>query len=217
MNRNTSNVASNGATTATLEDYNGMRAILVGSGAELEEFKTLLRGNGYKDVVSLTMEGLIDADVFATGKLNMTFMFVDGESDELVKQVVDRIRNDSRENTRLQPIMVLAPSYTADRARKLVNMGVDTSVMSPADPIMLASRFGTMITRPPKFFRTGTFFGPDRRRLEKNGAAEHQMRGTGNYQWEEITVVRSVSEGSYVNSKKSCSSAGQGDDQKQAA
>lgn len=203
-----STAQTEGNSEPTLEGFKSMRHVLVGTGPELANLKVMLRRNGCADTITITPEGLVDADVFATNQLNATYLFADGVDDELISAVLQRIRNDKRENTSLQPVMVLASSMKEQRAVSFLNMGIDYSIISPISETVIANKIGMSVDKPFKFFRTQTYFGPDRRRATKTENAHH-MRGTGVHEWQEISIIRCMNEGCYVRSMENKTTGGE--------
>jgi hypothetical protein len=67
-------------------------------------------------------------------------------------------------------MVVMLPETSSESVRKFVRMGFDDVVSLPQSQVQLTARLGTQIDRDIVYFETADYLGPDRRRLDADGA-----------------------------------------------
>lgn len=77
--------------------------------------------------------------------------------------LVDAVRSGKCGANRCVPIILLSGYSEAPRIRKAASSGIHGYLVKPVTASMLYARIVNLIEKPPKFVRTGTYFGPDRR------------------------------------------------------
>lgn len=117
-------------------------------------------------------------EVALARRLNLVIVAPGTGFDPRLVAWVTRLRADRDANVALAPVIALVPGVTMRLLQLLIASGFDDVVASPASPPDFARRVRASIVRPHDFFRTATYFGPDRRRLvdenppvERRGAA----------------------------------------------
>lgn len=135
-----------------LEDNHHMSMIL----------RTLLHGVGIRDVV----EARDAATAFEMLRQSPPdIALVDyhlGDLDGLEFARLVRTAQDS--TTPYLPIILVTAHAERSRVKEAVDAGVNEFIVKPVSTQALVSRLKAVIEKPRPFVRTGTYFGPDRRR-----------------------------------------------------
>jgi hypothetical protein len=95
------------------------------------------------------------------------FFFHSLIQDALLADALGRIRSDSR--YRFSPAVLIIGECSMSDVVRYVNLGFDDIVTLPEAARTLERRFAHQIGTPVSYFETATYFGPDRRRIKREG------------------------------------------------
>jgi len=84
--------------------------------------------------------------------------------------IIDAVRHIDRPTLRYSPMVVLLPETSAESVRGFVRMGFDDVISLPQSQGELVARLGTQLDRDIVYFETADYLGPDRRRMDADGA-----------------------------------------------
>ena len=84
--------------------------------------------------------------------------------------IIDAVRHIDRKGLRYSPMVVMMPETSGESVQKFVRMGFDDVVSLPQSQVQLTARLGTQIDRDIVYFETADYLGPDRRRMDADGA-----------------------------------------------
>lgn len=84
--------------------------------------------------------------------------------------IIDAVRNIERNAMRYAPMVVMLPNGSSESMRKFVRMGFDDVISLPQSRVQLMARLGTQLDRDITYFETVDYLGPDRRRMDADGA-----------------------------------------------
>lgn len=86
------------------------------------------------------------------------------------EDIIDAVRHIERKGLRFSPMVVMLPETSAESVRKFVHMGFDDVISLPQSQVQLIARLGTQLDREIAYFETDDYLGPDRRRMDADGA-----------------------------------------------
>lgn len=88
--------------------------------------------------------------------------------------VIDAVRHIDRKGLRYSPMVVMMPETSSESVRKFVRMGFDDVISLPQSQVQLTARLGIQLDRDIVYFETADYLGPDRRRMDADGALHRQ-------------------------------------------
>jgi len=119
-------------------------------------------GNEAMNLLKVTQARRKAHDIKGIDIILTDWLMPDGSGVELIKW----IRNHEDEEIKYLPI-ILTSGYTTQKVITTArDLGAHESLVKPISGIMLAHRILSVIDEPRPFYRTPTFFGPDRRRQD---------------------------------------------------
>lgn len=160
--------------------------------------KALLSNIGFQAIQSYTRKEFVESDGFYTDRMNVLILKTSSDPEvwgndcKLIR--ILRTRRDI--NVALSPVYVVSEEFTQRMVSSFVNAGVDDILMVPSSVGTIRQRMIKSISRPPLFYRTVTYFGPDRRRgivdqdPEKNSGRNGPMGP-----WSSVTIERVPDQG----------------------
>ena len=83
--------------------------------------------------------------------------------------LVRRLRDETKSTNPYLPIIMLTAYSDTAKVREARDAGVTEFMVKPFNASSLYQRLTSIVNRPRPFVRTKVFFGPDRRRLKKDG------------------------------------------------
>lgn len=172
------------------------RVLVVTIGAPSEDTLTEpLRRAGLKTIVPVpSLEAFRQA--FAPARVNIALLLVPGTDVDQLKPYFVFARTHAMANVRAAPIVTVSTTITERMVKSLLNFGADDILVWPMDDGSLASRLRRTITHPLDYFRTPTYFGPDRRRaLVPQQGREQERRIEAPPNVFRVTVVRDPATG----------------------
>jgi hypothetical protein len=91
-------------------------------------------------------------------------------ADNDCEDIIDAVRQIERMGLRFSPMVVMLPDTSGESVRKFVHMGFDDVISLPQSQEQLTARLGTQLDRDISYFETDGYLGPDRRRMDADGA-----------------------------------------------
>jgi hypothetical protein len=160
--------------------------------------KALLSNIGFQAIQSYTRREFAESDGLYTDRMNV--LIIKTSADRKVWEndckLIRILRTRRDINVALSPVYVVAEEITQRMVSSFVNAGVDDILVVPSSVGAIRQRMVNSISRPPVFFRTVTYFGPDRRRgiVQKDmGKACGRNGALG--PWSNLTIERIPDQG----------------------
>jgi hypothetical protein len=123
-------------------------------------------------------------------------------NDSLVSAVLRAVRASEHERIRFAPIVMFIDDCPFETYLHYVHMGFDDVLALPDKRDILMQRLEGQLMSPHVYFRTQSYFGPDRRRMDLRGATD-ERRGTGKHWHDEIRFMRDPDNGITVVDQRS--------------
>lgn len=166
---------------------------LAPSEPDLEALMTLARRLGFGSV-----HGFTDPEeASAVPSYNLLFFLVHfALSTEGKKRFLKQLRRAATINVCFAPVVVFLPDGPGDQVIEHIGMGFDDVISLPENSRVLAARLAAQVGREQLYIETGSYLGPDRRRMER---AEHSHPArTGETEHTRLTIVRTPEQGVQV-------------------
>jgi hypothetical protein len=113
------------------------------------------------------------------------------------EKLIQQIRATASPLVQLAPIILFAPDGPYDRLLEYIEMGFDDVIFLPEKRHVLAARLAAQVDQEHIYIETGSYLGPDRRRMELPGHT-HPNRGSGSFEHKRLTVLRKVDSGPQI-------------------
>jgi len=123
-------------------------------------------------------------------------------NDSLVAAVLRAVRGSEHDRVRFAPIVMFIDDCPFETYLHYVHMGFDDVLALPDKRDLLVQRLEGQLMSPHIYFRTPTYFGPDRRRMDL-GDTTDERRGIGKHWHDEIKFVRDPGLGISVVERRS--------------
>jgi hypothetical protein len=123
-------------------------------------------------------------------------------NDSLVSAVLRAVRASQHERIRFAPIVMFIEDCPFETYLRYVHMGFDDVLALPDKRDILVQRMEGQLLSPHTYFRTGAYFGPDRRRMDLSGTID-ERRGTGKHWHDEIRFMRDPNAGISIVDQRS--------------
>jgi hypothetical protein len=161
--------------------------------AQLRALESLARKTGFRSAVHGSMPSL-------HGERSVTFYFFHFQIGEpALGEMMTAIRTSAEATIRFAPVIILiGDSYMSDVVR-YVGQGFDDIVTLPEKAATLERRFAAQINTTITYYETGSYFGPDRRRLRR---PEQLEPGQGTYRHRRYVIRRVPSSGVHLLSRE---------------
>lgn len=166
--------------------------------------KATLTNVGFQNVKSYMRGEYSPSVAYAKDRMNVFFIksMPDPKILEADYKLIRSIRTDRDLNRALSPIFVVTETPTYELTAEFGRAGVDGVLAIPARGALIRERLVAAVTNPPTFYRTVTYFGPDRRRSPLSGSKPHSGRGgPPSGPWSEIKIRRVPGEGCEIISE----------------
>lgn len=112
------------------------------------------------------------------------------------KRFLKQLRRAPTINVCFAPVVVFLTDGPGEQVAEHINMGFDDVISLPQDSRVLAARLAAQVGREQLYIETGTYLGPDRRRLER---PEHSHpERTGETEHTRLTILRTPEQGVQV-------------------
>jgi hypothetical protein len=93
-------------------------------------------------------------------------------SEERLRSAMSELRSFVDENRRFSPAIIVVGECSYPEVVQFVNLGFDDIVVLPEAAAVLQKRFVAQLDAQITYFETGTYLGPDRRRLRREPRPE---------------------------------------------
>ena len=122
-----------------------------------------------------------------TMDLQTLLCLIDGKcEDDKIRETLEEVRECSEVDVSMMPMILLGGPYTDIEVKRYIKMGLDDIVSLPMDSHPLRQRLLGQFDCRIEYFRTDTYFGPDRRRGIGLSGSRVQT-GTG---YQKVTFAR---------------------------
>ena len=158
-------------------DFNKLRFLVVDDNLHMRRIlRTLLHGFGARDVMEAE-DGAAGLEMFSSG--NPDIVFLDWEMpifDGL--ELVQMIRQPGANSNPFVPVIMLTGYTERTRVTAARDAGITEFLAKPVSAKGLYQRVFSVVAHPRPFIKTGTYFGPERRRTNTaNYAGPERRRG----------------------------------------
>jgi hypothetical protein len=176
----------------------GCRAHLIaGTAGQLKTLGDLARKTGFRRVTE-GMPARQPSDALA-----VTYYFFHYQlDDERLRAALAAIREHEDPSTRFAPAIMIIGQASATDVLRMVGQGFDDIVALPEKAPILEKRFALQVNAPIMYYETDSYFGPDRRRLQKLLRPEADLRQAGTYQHRRYTIKRVPNAGVQILSRQ---------------
>ena len=156
------------------DDYEFMQSLVVGM---LKEFgvgsiMTCNDGSEARDLLTISLAAQQSTAIKGVDLLITDWMMPGGSGVDLISWV----RNHKKDEVRFLPILLLSAFASEEVVVAARNHGANEELVKPISGTLLASRILTMINNPRAFIKAPDFFGPDRRRRDKEFKGEDRRK-----------------------------------------
>ena len=164
-----------------------------GPGATLLE---IVRGLGFASTSRFTSLAVADQQHSSLA----FFLFSAVDDVETLRPIAEAVRAYPSRKLRFSPLIYFSQNPSLDAIRQCINMGFDDVITLPFTQARVHERIQRQIGRPLAYFKTASYFGPDRR--TSLSAGNRGQGGGGSYRRFEIlrqpTGISILSDESYT-------------------
>lgn len=114
-------------------------------------------------------------------------------SEPAMRSILTAIRGSANDNVRFAPVILIINDCPFETILKYIQFGYDDVVTLPERCEVLVSRLSSQLNSDHLYFETGSYLGPDRRRMELPAVADD--RRTGSHLHTRYIIRRSVQNG----------------------
>lgn len=120
----------------------------------------------------------------------LPFCVIDGDAPvDLMKETIADLRASAEIDVAFMPIILMMRATSEVVVSNCITWGFDDVLAIPCTTVEFSRRIGNQMQRDLDYFRTDTYFGPDRRRSP--AAANHpDRRGGEGFAFEKMTIRR---------------------------
>lgn len=158
--------------------------------------KATLTNTGFQNVRSYMRSEYTQASECDRDRMNVFFIKSTPETIGDDSKLISTIRSDRDINKALSPIIVVSEKTTRELISAFVSVGADHVLLIPTSAALIRERVIASVLQPPTFYRTLTYFGPDRRNTPLAAAIPGQARrGGASTPWSEVKIRRDPAAG----------------------
>ena len=156
------------------DDYEFMQSLVVGMLKEFGVGSIMTRNDGSeaRDLLTISLAAQQSTAIKGVDLLITDWLMPKGSGIDLISWV----RNHKKDQIRFLPILLLSAFTSEDVIVEARNRGANEELVKPISGELLASRILAMINNPRAFIKAPDFFGPDRRRREKEFKGEDRRK-----------------------------------------